>query len=253
MSQAKQVMKLQEGKTIPASKKYGHLIIDGKDLGNSEEMINAFRDYSRRQEMQYGEFYSRWLNMLQNGQDVELTLANNVNDDGGLSKRAHSGWNKFWQAMSPVATRPENMRSAIANARRFNYAPVEPTINPNEYNNYRGSYDWDTKENKKIYSQNPGNLALDERFDKYLDWLEDTDTWEKNNKFKYAPADARLAGLKAWWNSMANGSDETDTRTQRERARAYIDDYLTRMRSANGWENVDEGIREFLDYFNIGE
>lgn len=79
--------------------------------------------------------------MLQNGQDVELTLENKANDNGGLSKNAHSGWNKFWQAMSPVATRPENMRSAIANARKFNYIPVEPTPTISEYDNYRGSYD----------------------------------------------------------------------------------------------------------------
>lgn len=251
-----QVKKLQKGGNTPKEEKqYGHLWVDGIDLGNSEEVYNAFANYAKNQALNQGKFYDQWLTALRNGQDVVFGNGNTVNlkPEGMSEKRAgeRSNWRRFWD--DTFNTERNQFSDAVATARRFTYTKPSETKSVKEYDNYRGIYDWDTKDGKSYYSNNPGNLALDKRFEEYLNWLEDTENWESANKFKNIPTEARLAGLKAWWDSMANGVDENDTRTQRERAKAYIDDYLTRMRKTDSWKNVDEGIKEFLDYFNIGE
>ena len=251
-----QVRKLQKGGNTPKEEKqYGHLWVDGIDLGNSEEVYNAFANYAKNQALNQGKFYDQWLTALRNGQDVVFGNGNTVNlkPEGMSEKRAgeRSNWRRFWD--DTFNTERNQFSDAVATARRFTYTKPSETKSVKEYDNYHGVYDWDTKDGKSYYSNNPGNLALDKRFEEYLNWLEDTENWESANKFKNVPTDARLAGLKAWWDSMANSIDENDTRTQRERAKAYIDDYLARMRKTDSWKNVDEGIKEFLDYFNIGE
>ncbi len=69
--------KFQEGGK--STKQYGHLIINGIDLGNSEEMYNAFARHAQRQDIKQGKFYDQWLEMLRNGEDVEFGNGNTVN------------------------------------------------------------------------------------------------------------------------------------------------------------------------------
>ncbi len=52
-----QVKKLQTGGNTP--KQYGHLIVDGIDYGNSEELYNAFARHAKAQHINQGEFYDQ--------------------------------------------------------------------------------------------------------------------------------------------------------------------------------------------------
>ena len=55
-----QVKKLQNGgKTQETTKKYGHLIVDGIDYGNSEELYNAFARHAHAQDLNQGQFYDQ--------------------------------------------------------------------------------------------------------------------------------------------------------------------------------------------------
>ena len=42
-----------------ATKTYGHLIIDGIDYGNSEDVYNAFAQHARNQGLSQGQFYDQ--------------------------------------------------------------------------------------------------------------------------------------------------------------------------------------------------
>lgn len=173
------VIKAQEGDTAPEAtpevtstatpKKYGHLIIDGIDLGNSPEMIKAFAEHGKRQGLRQGKFYDRFINMLNNGEDVVFGLGNTVNDTGGFSERRakERSWaNKVLG--NAFNTDREQFSNAIYTARQFSWAPKP--VDKTKHNNDSTSFDFDGKGDAAVYSQNnPGNLAISSRINPYLD------------------------------------------------------------------------------------
>ena len=84
-----QVRKLLNGSNVPKYK-YGHLIIDGIDLGNSEDVYKQFAQHAKLQDSGQGEAYSAWLQQLANGEDVILGADNssNVHPEGMDDTRA---------------------------------------------------------------------------------------------------------------------------------------------------------------------
>lgn len=196
-----QVKKLQTGGSSP--KTYGHLIVDGIDYGNSEELYNAFANHARSQGLNQGEFYDQWLTALRNGQDVVFGNGNTVNmqPENMSTKRAgkRSGWTKFWD--DTFDTRRNHFSDAIATARGFTFVPQEKAkkeaSKASHYNN-QASFDYQGTGDKAVYQKdNPGNLAIIKRFGSYLDWLENPDTWVETNQFSTAPTDEQTQALKA--------------------------------------------------------
>lgn len=122
-----QVKKLQTGGNTP--KQYGHLIVDGIDYGNSEELYNAFARHAKAQHINQGEFYDQWLTALRNGQDVTFGNGNTVNlkPDAMTDKRAgkRSNWTKFWD--DTFDTRRNHFSDAIATARGFTFTATPET------------------------------------------------------------------------------------------------------------------------------
>lgn len=122
-----QVKKLQQGNKIP--KTYGHLIVDGIDYGNSEELYNAFAQHAKQQQLNQGEFYDQWLTALRNGEDVVFGNGNTVNmkPNEMSEKRAQkrSGWTKFWD--DTFDTRRNHFSDAIATARGFIFSSTPET------------------------------------------------------------------------------------------------------------------------------
>ena len=72
-----QVRKLQTGGTT--NKTYGHLVIDGIDLGNSEDTYRQFSEHAKLQDPRQGEAYAKWLQDLREGRDVILDVDNTAN------------------------------------------------------------------------------------------------------------------------------------------------------------------------------
>lgn len=105
--------------------------------------------------------------------------------------------------------------------------------------NRKANFDYDTVEGKQVFSSNPKNQFIIDRFKSYLDWLSD-DTWDNSNQWEEKLGDNE-AILRSWYN---NAGDRT-------KAQAIIDNALNEVRS-KPWEDVSETTKELLAYFNIG-
>lgn len=121
-----QVKKLQNGgKTQETTKKYGHLIVDGIDYGNSEELYNAFAGHAHAQDLNQGQFYDQWLAALKNGEDVVFGNGNTVNLKPVDMSEARAGkrnnWRRFWD--DTFDTERNHFSDAIYTARGFTFNP----------------------------------------------------------------------------------------------------------------------------------
>jgi len=105
--------------------------------------------------------------------------------------------------------------------------------------NRKANFDYDTVEGKQVFSSNPKNQFIIDRFKSYLDWLSD-DTWDNSNQWEEKLGDNE-AILRSWYN---NAGDRT-------KAQTIIDNALNEVRS-KPWEDVSETTKELLAYFNIG-
>lgn len=143
------VKKFQEGGK--STKQYGHLIINGIDLGNSEEMYNAFARHAQRQDIKQGKFYDQWLEMLRNGEDVEFGNGNTVNakpnDMSEHRAGERSNWTRFWDDV--FDTDRNQFSNAVATARKFNWAPLRTEETP------VSKKDFDTSEIILNYNEDP--------------------------------------------------------------------------------------------------
>ena len=139
------VIKAEEGVNTPEPKKnikkYGRVIIDGKEEANgSEEDYLKFRDYLRSAPNQYGATTAAVLDQLARGEDYITSTENKHNVNMG---NAHSGFARFLQSMSPVETKGEAERNAISYIRKYSKAPsVEKPADKNKCTNSRRDFEW---------------------------------------------------------------------------------------------------------------
>lgn len=241
-----QVRKLLEGNKIPKYK-YGHLIIDGIDLGNSEDVYKQFAQHAKLQDSGQGAAYSAWLQQLANGEDVILGVDNssNVHPEGMTDARAEErSWGR--KVVDDIFNTDRNKYSeAIVTARRF--TPIIQPKQKTSHNNSASNFVF-VGETPKYDKTDKNNLALRERFDTYLNWLSD-DLWDEDNQFSTALTDNQKSALKAWYNSL-EGSNPYE---KRQSAIKQWNDHLAKVEAAeNGYNSVDESTRNFFADFNIG-
>lgn len=255
-----QVKKLSGGETIP--KKYGHLIIDGIDLGNTEEVYNAFARHAKTQNLNQGRFYDQWLTKLRNGEDVVFGNGNTVNikpDNMSEKKAGERGiWRMFWD--DTFDTDRNHFSDAIATARTFSFTPkTEKEADPKKTPRWNKKYNFDYNGNGKdayYNASHPGNLAVRDRFNYYLDWLENEEEWEKANSFMETLNDGEKVGLRAWYNHFQPGEGidtEANPGWRREAALAALNEAMAVVEATKGgYDQVPEEYRDLLKYFNLG-
>lgn len=247
MSEIPKIKKLLHGSTIKAEggiktnseKEYGHLIVDGIDYGNSEDVYNAFAQHARNQGLNQGEFYDQWLTALRNGQDVVFGNGNTVNmkPENMSDRRAgrRSGWTRFWD--DTFDTRRNHFSDAVATARRFTFTPQEKVETPKTKKDFDTStitlnYNPDPKNKKKqIWSNtHADNQRAIQRVSDALAWMLNPDTSDYNPNEKIAAAYKIASGTKDAegnpitpevfaeniWNVLRNytGKDFTDPEVQ---------------------------------------
>ena len=105
--------------------------------------------------------------------------------------------------------------------------------------NRKANFDYDTIDGKQVFSTNPINGLITDRFKSYLDWLSD-EKWGDANQWEEALGDNE-AVLRSWYNNLGS----------RELAQAAIDKAMDEVRS-KPWNEVSEATKELLKYFNIG-
>ena len=241
-----QVRKLLNGEKIPKHK-YGHLIIDGIDHGNSEDVYKQFAQHAKLQDSGQGAAYSAWLQQLANGEDVILGADNssNVKPEGMSDKTAgQRSWSR--KIIDDVFNTNRNQYSdAITTARRF--TPIIQPKKKTSQNNSASNFVF-TGETPKYSENDANNLALRERFDTYLNWLSD-ELWEEDNQFSTALTENQKSALKAWYNNLA-GENPYE---KRQNAIKQWNEYIGKVKAAeNGYDSVDEDTRNFFANFNIG-
>lgn len=241
-----QVRKLLKGQNIPKYK-YGHLIIDGIDYGNSEDVYKQFAEHAKLQNPSQGASYDAWLRQLQNGEDVILGVNNssNVKPDNVSESRARQR-TLLGKVVDDIFNTPRNNFSdATYTARQF--VPIKTSKQKKSISNDSTSFVFTGEEPK--YSENDmNNLALKDRFDNYLNWLSD-ELWEEDNQFTSKLSDSQKAGLKAWY-SRLKGNNPYEIR---QSAQTEWNNYLNKVRDTEGgWDNVDDETKNFFANFNIG-
>lgn len=241
-----QVRKLLKGQNIPKYK-YGHLIIDGIDYGNSEDVYKQFAEHAKLQNPSQGASYDAWLRQLQNGEDVVLGVNNssNVRPDNVSENRA--GQRTFLEKVvdDVFNTSRNNFSDATYTARQF--VPIKSPKQKKLISNDSASFVF-TGEEPKYSEGDMNNSALADRFDDYLNWLSD-DLWEEDNQFSSKLSDSQKAGLRAWY-SRLNGNNPYEVR---QAAKEEWNKYLDRVKATEGgWDNVDDETKNFFANFNIG-
>ena len=241
-----QVRKLLKGDKVPKYK-YGHLIINGIDHGNSEDVYRQFAQYAKTQDPGQSEAYAAWLQQLANGEDAIIGIDNSTNvhpedmSDERAGKRSY-----VRKVVDDVFNTDRNRFSdAIVTAGRFTpvIQPKQKTSKNNSSANFVFVGDTPVYDEK-----NHNNLALRERFDDYLNWLSD-DLWEEDNQFSTALTENQKSALKAWYNSL-EGNNPYE---KRQSALKQWDENIAKVKAAeDGYDSVDEKARNFFASFNIG-
>lgn len=231
------VKKFQEGGK--STKQYGHLRINGVDLGNSEEMYNAFARHAQRQDIRQGKFYDQWLEMLRNGEDVEFGNGNTVNaKPNDMSERRaseRSNWTRFWDDV--FDTDRNQFSNAVATARRFNWAPLKVEETP------VSKKDFDTSTIKLNYNPDPknkkrqtwstthaDNARAEKRVADALAWMADPSKFDYNDNENIAAAYSR---------ANANGDPNT-----------FAENIWNVMRNYQGLDFTDPDVQNALDWLN---
>ena len=244
MSQVRKLLKLQPGGTTP--KTYGHLIIDGIDLGNSEDLYRQFAEHAKLQNAAYGPSYDAWLSKLRNGEDVILGIDNTSNvHPEGMSDAKAGARSTVGRVLGDIFDTERNRYSeAITSGRKFHYVKpkVKKTSNDNSVVNFVF-----TGENPTYSEQDMTNLAINNRLNNYLDWLENPE-WENTNEFSNKLSDAQRSALRAWYDSL-QGDTSIDKRLS---ARQQWDEYLGKVKTSHGYDTLDDATRNFFANFNIG-
>lgn len=241
-----QVRKLLKGQNIPKYK-YGHLIIDGIDYGNSEDVYRQFAEHAKLQDPSQGASYDAWLRQLQNGEDVILGVNNSSNVRPDNVSESRAGQRTFLGKVIDDAfnTPRNNFSDAIYTARQF--VPIKTPKQKKSISNNSASFVF-TGEEPKYSDSDMTNSALADRFNDYLNWLSD-ELWEEDNQFSSKLSDSQKAGLKAWY-SRLKGDNPYEIR---QAAKAEWDKYLAKVKATEGgWDNVDDETKNFFANFNIG-
>ena len=241
-----QIRKLQTGGKT--NSQYGHLIIDGIDYGNSKDVYEQFANYSKLQDSSQGKSYAKWLEQLANGEDVVFGVDNTSNFHPDNMSDDRSGNRSVLRKITDdlLNTDRNQYSEAIATARQF-VPVITPKAKNSKYND--ASNFVFVGETPKYSKDDATNLALNERFEDYLNWLSD-ENWEKENAFTSSISNAQAAALKAWYNKL-NGATPEEKRTA---ARDQWNAFLNKVQlSENGWEGVDDSAKNFFANFNIGK
>lgn len=241
-----QVRKLLNGNKIPKYK-YGHLIINGIDLGNSEDIYKQFVQHAKNQDPGQSEAYAAWLQELANGEDVVIGVDNTTNIHPKDMTDEEAGQRSVVEKVVDDIFNTKRNRFSDATVTAGRFTPVIQPKQKASKNNSPANFVF-VGDTPVYYENDHNNLALRERFDDYLDWLSN-DSWEEDNQFSTALTENQKSALKAWYNSL-EGNNPYE---KRQAAIRQWNENIDKVKAAEeGYDSVDEKARNFFASFNIG-
>ena len=245
-----QVRKLLKGQNIPKAQQGYKFQLDGQNYNVTDEQLKEIDSQLSKLDPEYRRFLSNWTSAIRNGNSsgnrVENTVSMNMlsgiegADVDRLKRKKGSFWESFAGTDSYYAKEAINEALNITNSVLNRPVSTNSPTNKTKRYNRAANFDYDTDSSgKSIYSTNPKNRFIEDRFDAYLDWLSD-DKWGDSNEWE-VPLGDNEAILRSWYTGLGS----------RESAQAAIAAAMNEVRS-KPWDEVSEASKELLAYFNIG-
>ena len=245
-----QVRKLLKGQNIPKAQQGYKFQLDGQNYNVTDEQLKEIDSQLSKLDPEYRRFLGNWTSAIRNGNSsgnrVENTVSMNMlsgiegADVDRLKRKKGSFWESFAGTDSYYAKEAINEALNITNSVLNRSISTNSPTNKTKRYNRAANFDYDTDSSgKSIYSTNPKNRFIEDRFDAYLDWLSD-DKWGDSNEWE-VPLGDNEAILRSWYTGLGS----------RESAQAAIAAAMNEVRS-KPWDEVSEKSKELLAYFNIG-
>lgn len=250
-----QIKKLQNGKNVPKPT-YGKLTIDAREYEATPELLEALGSYIGGLDPKHQRFLGDVEDALRKGQNISLnTHTNRISGLNGFSelnerqnrrsRRGSSRAGKIIDALTDSDVYQSNEAIALLGGFKYAQQAKENTPALIKVSNTPLNFDYDTKDGKSVYSTNPKNAHIKNRFQYYYDWLDEPDTFKTVYEWSNNPENEDI--LRSWYADLGE-----DALSRKNEAKKRIDAALAEVAAADGWDNVSEATRELLGYFNIG-
>lgn len=190
-----QIRKLQNG---GKPQQYGKLIIDSTVYDATPEMMSALGSYIGSLDVKHQRFLGDVEDSLRKGNNVTLNTHTNrisgipyfselTDAENARSARGRNTIEKFFGALTDSDV--NQAHEAVHLLGKFKYAREASQNHPEllSINNAPSNFDYDTKDGKFIFSANPKNNYIKNRFQYYYDWLDEPDTWKTVYKWSNNP------------------------------------------------------------------
>ena len=161
-----QVRKLKNGGI--QKYKYGSIIIDGINYGNSEEVYRQFAEHAKLQDPRQGAAYDAMLQQLQNGEDLILGVDNSSNTHSTEITDAQAGQRSTIGKVIDDIFDTKRNRNSEANYTARQFRPVTTPAEKKRHTNNAINFAF-TGENGKYNEGDMNNLGIKDRFNSYLD------------------------------------------------------------------------------------
>ena len=240
-----QVRKLKNG-GVPKYK-YGSIIIDGINYGNSEDTYRQFANYLSVQDPRQGPAHDAMLQQLQRGEDLVLGVGNSSNTYDPRLTEAQAGQRSTVKKVFDDIFDTTSNRNSEANYTARQFRPIEAPKTKKRHTNDAVNFVFRGELNK--YDKDDfANKGINDRFDSYLDWLSN-ENWDEDNEFTSALSDQQKANLRAWYRGLEGATPEAKRAAALAEWNANLDKVIA---AEGGYENVDDTARGFFSNFNIG-
>lgn len=244
-----QIRKLQQAGTVPNPATTYKYQLDSQNYDVTDEQLKEIDNRIAQLDPNLRRFLGGWTAGIKSGSGFG-NRANNTTSSNTLSGLTDKDLKKlekngtYWQSI--VQGNPYYAREAVTEALNITHSVLnkptpekEPAKKTTRYNR-AANFDYDTDASgKSFYSSNPKNKFIEDRFGAYLDWLSD-EKWGDSNEWE-TPLGENEAILRSWYSGLGD----------REKAQGAIDAAMAEVRS-KPWDEVSEGAKELLTYFNIG-
>jgi len=246
-----QVRKLLQGNGgIP---KTYNLILDGQTFTIDDDQLTQINNEIASLDPRYRAYLGGVSGAIASGSfvgsrpenKISAQALSNLNDKEMEFLKA--GKQNLWEAITDNNTyrakeainEALNIISRVVGSKKQKESTPEQTPDKKIAYNREAKFDYDLdKDGNYIYSSNPINGFIENRFPSYLDWLSD-DKWGDTNKWE-TPLGDNEAILRGWYAGLGS----------REAADAAIQKALNEVKT-KPWDKVSEETKELLKYFNI--